>query len=77
MPVKLVRFEVAFYKHFSLWDFCLPPASTRPFTPAGVKGSWDTQFGFLGRIGVLVRELAVRVCLSRLGNVAVVVNGWG
>ena len=48
MPVKLVRFAVAFYKHFFLWDFCMPPLPPRPFTPAGVKGGLNTQFGCFG-----------------------------
>ena len=25
-----------------------PPLPPRPFTPAGVKGSWNSQFGFFG-----------------------------
>ena len=59
----------------SLWGLCCPPLPPRPFTPAGVKGSLNSQFCFLGRIGVLLREVAMRVCLHRLGNGAVVVNG--
>ena len=55
--------------------FC-PPLPPRPFTPAGVKGSLNSQFVFLGRMPVLVREVAGRVCWPRLVNVAVVVNGW-
>ena len=51
------------------------PRFPRPFTPAGVKGSLNSQFGFLGRIGVLTRKVAMRVCLRRLVNVAVVVDG--
>jgi len=30
------------------FDALHPPLPPRPFTPAGVKGSWDTQFCFFG-----------------------------
>ena len=53
-----------------------PPLPPRPFTPAGVKGSLNSQFVFLGRMPVLVREVEGRVGWPRLVNVAVVVNGW-
>ena len=37
-----------------MWDCCLSPASPpRPFTPDGVKGSWNSQFGFLSLDGGL------------------------
>jgi len=53
----------------------LPPASPRPFTPAGVKGSLNTNLFFLGRREVLIRGVALRICWPALGNVAVVVKG--
>jgi hypothetical protein len=39
-----------------------PPLPPRPFTPAGVKGSLNSQFGFLG----LDRGLSSGVCDARL-----------
>jgi hypothetical protein len=53
----------------------IPRFPPRPFTPAGVKGSLNSQFDFLYRKGALVREVAVQVCSPRLVNQAVVVNG--
>ena len=41
------------FKDFSYGAFVCPPLvcpplPPRPFTPAGVKGSWNSQFGFFG-----------------------------
>ena len=41
------------FKDFSLGGIVCtalvcPPLPPRPFTPAGVKGSWNSQFGFFG-----------------------------
>ena len=36
------------FKDFSCGSCFYPPLPTRPFTPAGVKGSLNTQFGFFG-----------------------------
>ena len=36
------------FKDFSCGTCFYPPLPPRPFTPAGVKGSLNTQFGFFG-----------------------------
>ena len=54
-----------------------PPLPPRPFTPAGVKGSLNSQFLFLGLLETLVRELAIRICVMRWVAAAVVVSGLG
>jgi len=54
-----------------------PPLPPRPFTPAGVKGSLNSPFLFLGLLEILVPELAIRICVLRLVGAAVVVNGLG
>ena len=60
------------------FDASHPPLPPRPFTPAGVKGSLNTQFGCFGAGEVFLKlDAAVPVCLPRLVNDAVVVNGLG
>ncbi len=54
-----------------------PPLPPRPFTPAGVTGSLNSQFLFLGLLETLVRDLAIRICVLRGVAAAVVVNGLG
>ncbi len=54
-----------------------PPLPPRPFIPAGVKGSLNSQFLFLGLLETLVRALAIRICVLRWVAAAVVVNGLG
>jgi len=54
-----------------------PPLPPRPFTPAGVKGSLNSQFDFLGLLETLVRALAIRFCVLRWVAAAAVVHGSG
>jgi hypothetical protein len=65
------------FENFPCGTFVYPPLPPRPFTPAGVKGSLNSQFDFLGLLEILVRALAIRICVPRWVGAAVVVNGLG
>ena len=51
------------------------PRFPPPLHPRRGEGELEQPICFFGRRGVLVRELAVRVCSPVLMNVAVVVDG--
>ena len=60
---------------FPRGTFVCPPLPPRPFTPAGVKGSLNTQFGFFGPDAGFGAGGCGAGWFSRLVNVAVVVKG--
>ena len=57
-----------------------PPLPPRPFTPAGVKGSWNSQFGFFGPdtgVDVKACDMGLRTAIGKRSSRSQRVREWG
>ena len=57
-----------------------PPLPPRPFTPAGVKGSWNSQFGFFGPdtgVDVKACDMGLRTAIGKRSSRSQRMREWG